>query len=75
MSDSRSDRGGKISGGGTQDSAICQAYGSHALMSAPGQKQPFQGVRRMPAPPPRATELAALRQATLRDHGIVVAQQ
>jgi hypothetical protein len=42
---------------------------------AMGQKQPIQSVRRMSAPPPRATEFAVLRQATSRDRGIVVAQQ
>src|ERR1700720_933160 len=37
MRGSRSDRGGKISGGGAQDSAIRQAYGSQAPMSAAGR--------------------------------------
>jgi hypothetical protein len=54
MSGSRSARGGKISGGGVQDSAIWQIYGSPALMSDVGQKQTLKHVRPMSAFPPKA---------------------
>src|ERR1700724_1389311 len=54
MSGSRSDRGGKISGGGAQDSTICLPYGSQPLKSASGQKLLRRGQGGVSASPPKA---------------------